>query len=193
MKTGVFYIIYKKFLFLYYFWRYEREHPESQSVVNGSRNLCPTVSRSTDVCKRLSVSRNAYPSVSESRNVCPNVSVSGNAYPSVSVSRNVCPSVSGSVLSTSQLSTYRTPNEDSENVYWEIGEVYSQPKKFEKPQLYHKHYKDIGEYIQKGSSVRSERYSKFPVQNADESGYLETCHVEYCNDFLPVPDYEHDD
>lgn len=119
--------------------------------------------------------------------------VSRNADASVSKSRNVCPSVSGSVLSTPQLNTYTTPTDSSENVYWEIGEVYSQPKNIEKPQLYHKHYNGIGEYIQKGSSVRSERYSKFPVKNVDECCYLEACHVGDCNDFLPVPDYEHDD
>lgn len=75
--------------------------------------------------------------------ISPSDRVSRNAYASVSKSRNVCPSVSGSVLSTSQLNTYTTPTDSSENVYWEIGEVYSQPKNIEKLQLYHKHYNGI--------------------------------------------------
>lgn len=105
----------------------------------------------------------------------------------------VCPSVSGSVLSTSQISTYTTLTDDRESVYSEIREEFDQPKTVEIPPIHDKHFKEMGVDIQKGSSIRSERYSIFPGKNADEGGYLEACHVGNSNDFLPVPDYEHDD
>lgn len=104
-----------------------------------------------------------------------------------------CPSVSGSVLSTSQLSTYTTLTDDRESVYTEIREEFDQPKTVEIPPISDKCHKDMGIDIQEGSLIRSERYSRFPVKNADEGGYLEVCDVGDCNDFLPVPDYEHDD
>lgn len=105
----------------------------------------------------------------------------------------VCPSVSGSVLSTSQISTYTTLTDDRESVYSEIREEFDQPKTVEIPPIHDKHFKDMGVDIQKGSSIRSERYSIFPGKNADEGGYLEACHVGNSNDFPPVPDYDHDD
>uniref|UniRef100_K1QLD4 Low-density lipoprotein receptor-related protein 6 n=1 Tax=Magallana gigas TaxID=29159 RepID=K1QLD4_MAGGI len=105
----------------------------------------------------------------------------------------VCPSVSGSVLSTSQISTYTTLTDDRESVYSEIREEFDQPKTVEIPPIHDKNFKEMGVDIQKGSSIRSERYSIFPGKNADEGGYLEACHVGNSNDFLPVPDYEHDD
>lgn len=105
----------------------------------------------------------------------------------------VCPSLSGSVLSTSQLSTYTTLTDDRESVYSEIREEFDQPKTVEIPPIHDKHYKDMDVDNQKSSSIRSERYSIFPQKNVDEGGYLEACHVRDYNDFLPVPDYEHDD
>lgn len=104
----------------------------------------------------------------------------------------VCPSISGSVLSTSQLSTYTTLTDDRESVYSEIREEFDQPKTVEIPPVSGKHHKDMGEDNNIGSSVKSERYSRFPGKNEDDDGYLEVCHLGSNENFLPVPDYEHD-
>lgn len=47
--------------------------------------------------------------------------------------------------------------------------------------------------FRKGPRLDLKDIQNFQKKNADEGCYLEACHVGDCNEFLPVPDYEHDD
>ncbi|XP_061171396.1 low-density lipoprotein receptor-related protein 2-like [Saccostrea echinata] len=110
--------------------------------------------------------------------------------------------ISAIALSGSQLSTYTTLSEDRESVYDEIphdhedhSKNFDQPKSVVIPSVAfsNQENKDLS-FVDRGSSIRSERYSRFPRQrDEDEQGYLraDQCVVRYHKQD-PEPDYDHD-